>query len=757
MIFLIGIAIGPVTGSGPEDRNAPDFWNTSGKNGTTLLVAPAETPTINSSGTFSALPDSSGNPDVLKSGQSPKGIYNETMTSPGNFVVIYWPEPSNRTPPTDPSSGIVNPSTSGNPNTVFPANPGSGNDADLPIYNNQGIWGGSYISPEKAIKPGTRPSFASRKEGSLEMVYYHPDGTLWLSSTLQSDYPKWQPEQVVYSVPGFFLYSPALCSLGKHDLHVFVVNVGNDLFMKNWTQSGGWQATWSNPGPPYGDVYSSPAVVKRGSGPLIDFMYRNQTGYLIHRNYSEQVWGMPGVWGPIEAIGAAPNDDFSLISTSETSLDVYGTFPFVNNHIWNRHWDESSGWADWRDTGIVGYSSVSGITRPVISSTNSNYVDLVYNQSATAGNFGWISSEDGGSSWNIPASIDVLSSGTSYAVGAYNFNHLEFLQENAAKIYRKYWNGPTLGKIGVFRGGFWILDYNGNGIWDGTTIDKLASFGQSGDVPVMGRWQSSLDMQDAKIGIFRNGFWILDQNGNFQWDGTGAGADIVAGFGQAGDVPVVGRWNNVQFFQADYQEKIGVFRNGVWLIDYNGNFLWDSPDKTANIGQSGDIPVVGSWNGDWNTSIGVFRDGFWILDYNENYQWDGTGPGADMVCSIGQHGDIPVPGIWSGDQSTYVGVFRNGVWILDFNGNGHWDGTEGGDPDKVATFGQAGDIPVVRDWNGDLYSEIGVFRPTTGEWLIDFNRNFIWDGSEEDIDVYLGNPGDNNAAGYFHNWGIYSK
>jgi hypothetical protein len=61
--------------------------------------------------------------------------------------------------------------------------------------------------------------------------------------------------------------------------------------------------------------------------------------------------------------------------------------------------------------------------------------------------------------------------------------------------------------------------------------------------------------------------------------------------GQAGDIPVIGDWNG------DGKKKIGVFRNGLWVIDYNGNFGWDgtSIDKAASLGQAGDIPVIGKW------------------------------------------------------------------------------------------------------------------------------------------------------------------
>src|SRR5262249_22983808 len=49
-------------------------------------------------------------------------------------------------------------------------------------------------------------------------------------------------------------------------------------------------------------------------------------------------------------------------------------------------------------------------------------------------------------------------------------------------------NPPLATKIGVFRDGTWFLDTNGNGVWDGEDIDRKLSFGQAGDIPVVGRW-----------------------------------------------------------------------------------------------------------------------------------------------------------------------------------------------------------------------------------------------------------------------------
>ena len=91
--------------------------------------------------------------------------------------------------------------------------------------------------------------------------------------------------------------------------------------------------------------------------------------------------------------------------------------------------------------------------------------------------------------------------------------------------------------------------------------------------------------------------------------------------------------------------KTGVFKDGVWRLDYDGNYLWNATvDKSYNFGLTGSTPVTGDWNGDEKTEIGVYKDGTWFLDYNGNGIWD---TGIDKEYSFGAIGWIPVVGKWT--------------------------------------------------------------------------------------------------------------
>ena len=286
-------------------------------------------------------------------------------------------------------------------------------------------------------------------------------------------------------------------------------------------------------------------------------------------------------------------------------------------------------------------------------------------------------------------------------------------------------------RIGFFRAGMWLLDNNGTGGWDGPSIDRLNWLGQAGDTPLLGDWNGD---GKEEIGLFRAGMWLLDYNGNGVWDGPFV--DRLQWLGQAGDTPVVGDWDG------NGKDEIGLFRAGMWLLDYNGNGSWDGPfiDRLYWLGQAGDAPLAGDWNGDLKDEIGLFRAGMWLLDYNGNGAWDG--PSIDRLYWLGQAGDKPLVGDWNGDQKAEIGFFRNGMWLLDYSGNGAWDGPA---TDRLYWLGQAGDTVLVADWNGDGKTEIGFFR--NGMWLLDYSGNGAWDGPSTDRLYWLGQTGDTPLTG----------
>jgi hypothetical protein len=252
-------------------------------------------------------------------------------------------------------------------------------------------------------------------------------------------------------------------------------------------------------------------------------------------------------------------------------------------------------------------------------------------------------------------------------------------------------------------------------------------------------------------------------------------------FGPKGGKPIVGDFNG------DGIAEVAVFHDGKWYIDLNGNGVWDEGDLWAELGNATDQPIVGDWDGDGKTDIGVFGKK-WSGD-NEIIATESGLPsdlntmeseaiarpknippavdvskqlqsaramkhsqnGAvrldviDHVFEYGEEGDQAFTGDFAGDGIKKIGVYRNGTWYIDYNGNGKLDVQ-----DKVINaggeFGKNA-IAVVGDWDGDGIDNIGLY--VDGVWNLDTTGDFVFNERIE-----FGNIGDIPVVGDFSGSGI---
>lgn len=179
----------------------------------------------------------------------------------------------------------------------------------------------------------------------------------------------------------------------------------------------------------------------------------------------------------------------------------------------------------------------------------------------------------------------------------------------------------------------------------------------------------------------------------------------------SGQVPAVAT-SAGQTQSGDSLTGIGIARNGnSYLLDQlglnsfiDGATLFINPGFTPPGGtQAGDIPVSGDWTGIGQSCLGYFRPstGTWWLDKNCNGTFDaGTNEGpfqfGGLIDSNGYPVDVPVVGDWIGSGKTCIGIFRNGLWLMDYDCNGSF---QAGNDGQVAFGGLVGDVPVVGYWN----------------------------------------------------------
>ncbi|WP_449339227.1 SdrD B-like domain-containing protein [Stieleria tagensis] len=206
-------------------------------------------------------------------------------------------------------------------------------------------------------------------------------------------------------------------------------------------------------------------------------------------------------------------------------------------------------------------------------------------------------------------------------------------------------------------------------------------------------------------------------------------------------------------FDGDGDDEAAVYLAGQWFVDLNGNGVWDAGDLWIMLGTELDRPVVGDWDGDGKDDIGIYGR-MWEHDLHrvkidaglpdpsnrsrrfiENRRSQSVVPvtyrnhdrerwlrkgddgqlradAVDHVFQFGEDVDTPLAGDWNGDGIDQIGTFRNGIWMLDAEGDGRRKLNE-----VEFEFGRPGDQPIVGDFDGDGIDEVGVIRGDL--WIID--------------------------------------
>ena len=82
-----------------------------------------------------------------------------------------------------------------------------------------------------------------------------------------------------------------------------------------------------------------------------------------------------------------------------------------------------------------------------------------------------------------------------------------------------------------------------------------------------------------------------------------------------------------------------------------------------------DFQSAGDFNGDGAIDDGFFQDGAWYVRLAGKSANDKS---SEIVIQFGVSGDIPVVGDWDGDGRDNLGVFRpqQGKWYFDLDGKG---------------------------------------------------------------------------------------
>jgi len=134
--------------------------------------------------------------------------------------------------------------------------------------------------------------------------------------------------------------------------------------------------------------------------------------------------------------------------------------------------------------------------------------------------------------------------------------------------------------------------------------------------------------------------------------------------------------------------------------------LWTAgvAENEFGFGNPGDVPLIGDWNGDDCDTVSVYQpsEGRVYIVNKLGQNGASLGP-ADFSFAYGNPSERVFSGDWNGNGVDGVGLRRNGMMYLR-------NPPSTGPADNVFTFGNDGEIPLGGDWNGNSTDGVAVYR-----------------------------------------------
>jgi len=124
-------------------------------------------------------------------------------------------------------------------------------------------------------------------------------------------------------------------------------------------------------------------------------------------------------------------------------------------------------------------------------------------------------------------------------------------------------------------------------------------------------------------------------------------------YGDPGDIAFVGDWD------CDGVDTPGLYRQSDGFVYLRNENTQGNAHATFYFGNPGDVPIPGDFNGDGCDTVSIYRPSATRFFIVNTLGEDGRGLGvADVDFRLGNPGDSPLVGDWDGDLVDGVGVLR---------------------------------------------------------------------------------------------------
>jgi len=298
----------------------------------------------------------------------------------------------------------------------------------------------------------------------------------------------------------------------------------------------------------------------------------------------------------------------------------------------------------------------------------------------------------------------------------------------------------TVGSVGGGNGQFsaWLADPSAR---SGNEIDDFVSpYAFPGDLPLAGDFDS--DGQADDVAVFRTANDVGDQ---FYWyydynhDGS-SNYTSPSSWGQAGDRPFVG-----DFDSDGEMDDVAVFHTSdfSWEFDYNHNATTDR--SCYPYGAACILPLTLDYDEDGfvdETAAFCPGDKKWYIDTDHDCKLN-----ESIVGPWGLEGDLPFAGDFDRDGKVDdFGVYRPSTHMWYYNLNHEGDATD----HASGPWGTADGLPIAGNFNvsddsPDRLDDVGLFIPSSHLWQYDYFHNATFpqidDGTKRAIQtIYLELP-----------------
>ncbi len=215
-------------------------------------------------------------------------------------------------------------------------------------------------------------------------------------------------------------------------------------------------------------------------------------------------------------------------------------------------------------------------------------------------------------------------------------------------------------------------------------------------------------MAGSALAVETDGVGVVDgRSGEWYLRDAATGSTTHFYYGNPGDVPFMGDWD------CDGVETPGLYRQRDGFVYLRNSNTQGIADIKFYFGDPGDIPIPGDFSGDGCDTVSIYRPSQTRVYIVNALGSDSAGLGAaDFFYTLGNPGDKPVVGDFDGDGIDSVGLHRastNSVYIMNH--------LTAGPASSEVSLGQKGDLPVAGAW-GTVGDSVATYRPATGTFFL---------------------------------------